>query len=126
MPDIRIKPTRSTLTMMRIASVIVALVGAGMIAGVVSNGLLEEDGGLFVIIWIAVCVAIIGFALFMAFSRKGSNDVILSIEEEGSSPSASSGESVEARLKTLDGLKRQKLISDEEYRKQRERIIQSV
>ncbi len=122
MPDIRIKPTRQSLKMMRISSVIVALVGAGMIVGVVSNGLLEEDGGLFVIIWIAVCVAIIGFALFMAFSRKGSNDVILSIEES----SSSDVQSIEARLKTLDGLKRQKLISDEEYRKQRAKIIQSV
>jgi hypothetical protein len=125
MPDIRIKPTRSTLTMMRIASVVVALVGAGMIVGVVSNGLLEE-GGVFVIIWIVACVAIIGFALFMAFSRKGSPDVIFSIEDAGESQSASDAQSVAARLKTLDGLKRQKLISYEEYRKQREKVIQSV
>ncbi|AOS83951.1 hypothetical protein BIU88_07190 [Chlorobaculum limnaeum] len=125
MPDIRIKPTRCTLTMMRIASVVVALVGAGMIVGVVSNGLLEE-GGVFVIIWIVACVAIIGFALFMAFSRKGSPDVIFSIEDAGESQSASDAQSVEARLKTLDGLKRQKLISDEEFRKQREKIIESV
>jgi flagellar motor component MotA len=125
MPDIRIKPTRFTLTMMRIASVIVALVGAVMIAGAVSNGLLEE-GGEFVIIWIVACVGIIGFALFMAFNRKVIHDGIVSIEDAGDSQSSSDAQSVEARLKTLDGLKRQKLISDEEYRKQREKIIQSV
>jgi hypothetical protein len=111
--------------MMRIVSLIVALVGVGMIVAVVSNGLLEE-GGLFVIIWIAVCVGIIGFALFMAFSRKGANELVLSIEEESTPSTDSGGESVESRLKTLDGLKRQRLISDEEYRKQREKIIQSV
>jgi hypothetical protein len=125
MPDIRIKPTKASLTMMRIASVIVALVGAGMIVAAVSNGLLEE-GGLFVMIWIAACVGIIGFALFMAFNQKVIHDGIVSIEEDGQSLSGADGERVEARLKTLDGLKRQKLISDEEYRKQRERIIQSV
>ncbi|WP_164926929.1 hypothetical protein [Chlorobaculum tepidum] len=111
--------------MMRIASFIVALVGAGMIAGVVSNGLLEE-GGVFVMVWIAACVGIVGFAIFSAFNRKVIEDGIVSIEDAGESQSASDAQSAEARLKTLDGLKRQKLISDDEYQKQREKIIQSV
>jgi len=53
-------------------------------------------------------------------------DGIVSIEDAGESQSASDAQSAEARLKTLDGLKRQKLISDDEYQKQREKIIQSV
>ncbi|MGC8773721.1 MAG: hypothetical protein ACP5R6_00440 [Chlorobaculum sp.] len=125
MSDINIKPTRASLSMMRAASVIIAIVAAGMIVGVVNNGLLEE-GGVFVIVWIAACVGIVGFALFLSFNPKGAEEGIVRLESDGDLLSSASGQSVEARLKTLDDLKRQKLISDDEYRKQREKIIQSV
>lgn len=111
--------------MMRVASGFVAFVGVGMIVAVVSNDLLEE-GGVFVIVWIAVCVGIIGFALYMAFSRKGVGDVLVSIKQEGDLSNGAGSESVETRLKTLDAMKLKGLVSEEEYRKQREKIIQSV
>lgn len=111
--------------MMRIASVVVTIVGAGMIVGVVSNGLLEE-GGPFVVVWIAACIGIIGLALFMSFNPNEEDEGIVSIGHEGASSTGGVGESAEARLKTLDSLKRKGSISDQEYRKQREKIIQSV
>lgn len=70
--------------MMRIASVVVTIVGAGMIVGVVSNGLLEE-GGPFVVVWIAACIGIIGLALFMSFNPSEEDEGIVSIGHEGAS-----------------------------------------
>lgn len=125
MSDIRIKPSSSSLTVMKIASVIVTIVGAGVIVGVTHNGLLEE-GGPFVAVWIAACIGIIGLALFMSFNLDGVEEGIVSIEHDGASSTGGVCESVEARLKTLDSLKHTGAISDEEYRTQREKIIQSV
>ena len=125
MSEIRIKPSRSFLTMMRIASVVVTIAGAGIIVGIVSNGLLE-DSGPFAVVWIAACIGIIGLALFMSFNPNEEDEGIVRFGHEGVSSTDGVGESVEARLKTLDSLKRRGAVSDEEYRKQREKIIQSV
>lgn len=125
MTNFRVKPTGSSVAMMRATSIIVLIIGIGMLIGAFSGGLLEEAGP-FGIVWTIACVSIIVFALFSAFSRKGVAGGIVEIEQDGDATGAFRSESVESRLNTLEELKRKGLVSDQEYRSQRERILKSV
>jgi len=96
-----------------------------MIVAALYGGLLEE-GGPFGVVWIVACLSIIGFALFNAFSRTWATGGFVTVESEGDAPEGACEERVEARLTPLDELRRKGLVSTEEYRKQRERIIGSI
>jgi hypothetical protein len=51
-----------------------ALVGIAMLVFVLTNGIGRDNG--FVWLWSAVCVGIVGFNLWAAFSKRGGTEVI--------------------------------------------------
>jgi hypothetical protein len=113
MPKITVRPPKA-------AAVIIVVLIDGMIAAAASSGIFEEAGPVGVI-WIAMCVAIMVFTLVISF---GKNTVNIEIEDMPGLPTAR--ESAEQRLKTLESLKKQGLVTDAEYRSQRERILGSL
>ena len=123
MKQFSIKPTKASQGMIKGSSLIVTLIGAGMLFGAFSGGLLEEAGP-FGIVWALACVAIMAFALFSAFNRKVAEEGIVDIEEKQGS--ASPRESIETRLRHLDELRQGRLVTDEEYRTQRQKILDSL
>ncbi len=125
MQNLKVKPTSASLRAGKAVAVVVAIIGTGMISAAAYLGL-TEGGGAFVVVWIIACLGIIGVALYSAFSRKGMEEGYLSIEPDGGEPDDENPATVEERLKTLDRLKSKGLIGTEEYRKQRERILQSI
>jgi hypothetical protein len=122
MTQFRIKPTKASQGMIKATSLIVVLLGGGMLAGALSGGLLEESGP-FGIVWALASLAIMALAIYSAFNRKVIDQGIVEID---TNPDASSPETVEVRLRRIDEMKHSRLITDDEYRKQREKILESL
>jgi hypothetical protein len=123
MTQFRIKPTKASQGMIKASALIVTLVGGGMLFGALSGGLLEEAGP-FGIVWMLACVSIIAFSIYSAFNRKVVDEGFVEIDDN-QGPS-SHPETTETRLRRLDELKQSRLITDDEYRKQREKILESL
>lgn len=125
MSNLKVRPTEASRSMMKVFSVIMAMMVTGMMFAALANGLLEE-GGPFGIVWIFSCVAIVGFVLFAAFRRKWSAGVVVEIEQDDDGTDGGDHRKIDSRLRTLEELKRKGLVSEEEYRTQREHIIRSI
>ena len=99
------------------------LTGGGMLAGALYGGVLEEAGP-FGIVWASTCLAIMALAIYSAFNRKVIDQGMVEIDAK---PDTSHPETVEARLKRIDGLKHNnRLITDEMYRIQRIKMLVSL
>lgn len=125
MSNLKVRPTEASRAMMKVFSVIMAMMVIGMMTAAFANGLLEE-GGTFGIVWVFSCIAIVGFVLFAAFRRKWTAGVIVEIEHDDDASASSGHREIDSRLRTLDELKRKGLVTEEEYRRQREHIIRSI
>lgn len=121
----KVRPSASSQAMMKVFSIIMTMAVVGMMVAAISNGLFEE-GGAFGVVWVLTCVAIAGFGLTAAFRRKWAAGVTLEIEHDGDDSPAGEARDVDTRLRTLDELKRKGLVTEEECRRQRERIIRSI
>ena len=124
MPSFRSRPSRGM-------SIFTILVGIGMLVFALSmvgeSGSGRGPGGAFFALWVLVLLGIIGYHFYNAATGKGYTE---SIDFDDSTPfhdlDADSSEPVAARLRELDSLKEEGLISDEEYEKERQRILASI
>ena len=95
-----------------------AAVGIGMLVSVVALFVAPAVGGvLFVALWLATVVAVIAYHVRNATSRDGVPHTELSIEGGGERADFAD------RLRELERLRDEGLISDEEYRQKRAQIM---
>jgi hypothetical protein len=103
----------------------VSAIGAivGIIILIVGIGVMSQAREFhpFFLLWIAVGVVIVGYHLVNAFTGRAPATKI--IESEDELPEA---KPVSERLRELDELKRQNLVSDEEYQTKRKEILKDI
>jgi hypothetical protein len=103
----------------------------GLIVGIVfvgiGVGIVIPQGGAFGVFWTLVAVAITGYHAVNLFSERGLAHEIVDIDGSASDSShPAGGETPEQRLATLDDLKKRGIVTDDEYREQRNRILQEI
>ncbi len=112
------------------ASAIVLLVMAPLflVFGVVLCGAAEGEARpyvmMFLVIWVAACGSMIVYALWILLSKRPPAVTEIDIEGTESDGPAGSGIDFDSKLRKLASLRRDGLISDEEYRAKRSEIMQ--
>ena len=131
MPSFRSRPSRGI-------SIFTVVVGIGMlIFGISMAGKSGfgggGPGGGFMALWVLVLIGIIGYHIYNAASGKGYTESIdyddpIPFQDSRADLSDAAGQddSVASRLRELDSLKGDGLISDEEYATERQRILGSL
>ena len=84
------------------------------------------QAGLFGIFWTAVAVAITAMNFYHAFGAGYIGPEIEISDEGGSAAPEASGETAEARLRKLQSLYDQRLITPEEYEEKRKEILKEL
>jgi hypothetical protein len=115
MPQINIKPGKA-------AAVLVLVITIGMFIAALSSGIIAE-AGVFGLVWAGSCIAIIIFIIIAATGKTGVTSAI--IETDGHC-APESAKNIEARLKKLDVLLNNNTISKEEYKRHREKILDTM
>jgi hypothetical protein len=119
----------------RPASIVAIVVAAGfLIFGLVlaSVGFRENENEpvlrllilLFGLIWVAVCIGLIVLNARL-LNRKGSagSQSLFEIETEGDGAAGNVGDNFDSRLRKLEGLRKDGLITEDEYRRKRGEIM---
>lgn len=124
MPKIRIRPGRGKAVFGVIWGAI--FVGIGLFVAI-------PFFGVFGVFWTLMALAITAYSAFLAFSDRGAEDEIHFDDFDQMPgfqrpPAASVGnpEGTETRLRELEGLKTQGLITDEEYSEKRGEILEDL
>lgn len=115
MVQLKVKPSIPAL-------LLVLVVAIGMFVAALSSGIIEE-AGLFGLVWAGSCIAIIIFVVVTATSKKGVTATI--IETDGLNTSETSID-IESRLKKLEEYYQKNIISKEEYKRQRAKILYKI
>jgi len=118
---IYVKPPPPARTML-ITQIIIAVLflPLGIMFAIISEGEARPFVAIFSLIWSAVCIALIVNAVkALRLIKKGK----IEIAELGV-PTGETGSDFAARLRDLEALKKDGLISDEEYQAKRDEIIQ--
>ncbi len=121
MPNrMRIRPTRPVTIMGLVVAV------AMLIFGIVFFSAVTKDSGsergpvtAFMIVWFLVLGIIIVYGLYNLTSRKG----VVEIETGPEAPDAPETGDFDARLRKLDGLRKDGLVTEEEYQAKRNAIM---
>lgn len=126
---IKVKPSKQASVgglIVAIGMFVFALVFFGAVSGDMDSDAAMPVSIFFVIFIIAILVIIVYYA-YNLFSKKGI--AILEIDSDVESKDEQKSvviENPETRLKKLEELKEKELISDDEYKQQREEIIKSI
>lgn len=104
----RVKPSRSMSALGMIVGIIFIFIGITQVAHL----------GLFGVIWTLIAVAITGYHAINVFSKKG-----VSTYDIDSSSHSSRQEDYESKLRQLHRLREDNIISEEEYLKKKEELL---
>ena len=109
----------------KMASVIgIITAGVMLIFGIVFFGLLQEEGSgigqIFMAFWMLMVIIIIAYYVYNLTSGKASSSAMAEIDLE----MPESGPTVEEKLHSLERLKKDRLITEEEYLQKRKEIMQ--
>lgn len=109
----------------KMASVIgIIAAGVMLIFGIVFFGLLQEEGSgigqIFVALWMLIIILMIAYYVYNLMSGKASSSAMAEIDLE----MAESGHTAEEKLRSLERMKKDRLITEEEYRQKRQEILQ--
>ncbi len=113
----RIRPTRPVALMGLIAALAFLVFGIVFLAVLIKEG--SWPGVAFMIFWIFIILLLIAYMIYLLTSRKG----VLEIDTESQIPEGGAGPDFEARLRKLELLKKDGLVTDEEYRDKRAEIL---
>ncbi len=103
----------------------------GLIVGIVfigiGVGVVIPEAGAFGVVWTLVATAITGYHAMNVFSERGVAHEVVDFDVSVSSSSQTGiSETPEQRLATLDDLKGRGVVTDDEYREQRDRILREI
>jgi amino acid permease len=109
----------------KIASVMGIVVGCLMfLFGIVFFSILVAEeviiGQIFMAFWMLILITIIAYYVYNLKSQKASSSAMAEIELD----MQGSGSSGEEKLRSLERLKKEQLITDEEYQQKRKEIMQ--
>ncbi|MCX6567438.1 MAG: hypothetical protein NT147_00095 [Candidatus Aminicenantes bacterium] len=112
-----VKPTRPAVLLGLIAAIAFLIFGLVFLSVLIKLG--SGLGIAFMIFWIFIVLIMIGFSIHLLTSRKG----VLELDTESQIPEGESGPDFEAKLRKLELLKKDGLVTDEEYRDKRAEIL---
>ena len=112
-----VKPTRPAVLLGLIAAIAFLIFGLVFLSVLIKLG--SGLGIAFMIFWIFIVLIMIGFSIHLLTSRKG----VLELDTESHIPEGGSGPDFEAKLRKLELLKKDGLVTDEEYRDKRAEIL---
>jgi hypothetical protein len=78
---------------------------------------------IFGFIWIILCLAFIIYGIYILRSDKPSSGIVFDIEDSALPSESGSNDDFDARIRKLEKLKEDRLITQEEYRKKRAEIM---
>ena len=114
----QVKPTKPTLVMGLIVAVAMLIFGVFFFNAVLSDSSSERGPAVgFMALWFLVLGVIIVYYVFFLRSRKGV------VEIETAPPTTDAPPDFDARLRKLEGLKKDGLVTDDEYRAKRAEIL---
>jgi hypothetical protein len=116
----QIKPTKPVLVMGLVVAVAMLIFGIFFFNAVLSDSGGEPGPAIgFMALWFLVLGVIIFYYAFYLRSRKG----VVEIETETTPPATDVAPDFDARLRKLEGLKKDGLVTDDEYRSKRAEIL---
>jgi hypothetical protein len=74
-------------------------------------------------VWVLMCVGFIAYGAYILVSAKPSIGIVYDIEGEVPTGGSNPDNDFDARLRKLEKLKQDRLISEDEYRQKREEIV---
>ena len=106
---------------------VIGIIAAGLmfVFGIFFFSRLGEDGSdvgqIFMVFWLLVVILIIVYYVYNLMSQKSSSAAleVIDLEVPGSGPG------VEEKLRSLERMKKDRLITEEEYRQKRQEIMQT-
>lgn len=118
--NVRFQPSPAMKRSNRVFSGVFALVGLAFVVIGVTEVI--PNSGVFGVVWTLIACLFVGVGLYGAFSKNGLyRRYSVEIEDE-----ETPGESAEARLKKLQDLYDQRLITTDEYERKREEILKDL
>lgn len=118
--NVRVRPTRAVTIMGLVAAVAMAFFGIFFMI-VVTKDSSTESGPMigFMILWFLILGVIIAYGIYNLTSRKG----VVEIDIGPNAPEAKAAPDFEEKLRKLETLKKDGLVTDEEYRIKRNEIM---
>jgi len=105
----------------KIASVIAIIVGCGLLF--FGSSFFGGDGsGIFMVFWKLILIIIIGYNVYNLISKKASS--VATEEIDLDLPDSKGKGTVEEKLRSLEKLKKEQLITEKEYLQKRKEIMQ--
>ena len=78
---------------------------------------------IFGIIWVLACLSFIAYGIYILMSKRPSSGIVFDIESNASDDDQSPGGDFETRIRKLEKLKEDQLITEKEYKCKREEIM---
>ena len=112
----------------RASAIVMIVMGILFLAyGITLVGLAEGDARppvlIFGILWAAVCIGIIVYGLCILSRGKAPAMAVLDVESATEGENRAEGTDFDAKLRKLERLRKERLISEEEYRRKRTEIM---
>ena len=115
-----VRPTKPVTVMALIAALGMLLFGIFFL-----TLLIKEDSGPgigFMVLWFLILGVIIAYYIYNLTSRKG----VVEIETRSQTPAEEAGPDFDAKLRKLELLKKDGLVTDEEYKEKRAEILKQT
>ena len=112
-----VKPTRPAVMLGLIAAIAFLIFGLVFLSVLIKLG--SGLGIAFMIFWIFLVLIMIRFSIHLLTSR----NAVLELDTESQIPEGGSGPDFEAKLRKLELLKKDGLVTDDEYRDKRAEIL---
>lgn len=118
---IRPRPTRASGVVMIIAGVLFLLFSAVPFSA--AEGEARPYAFIFGGIWVCVCLFFIIYGIYILASNKPSSGMVFEIDSRAAGTGTSQREDFDARIRKLEKLKKDRLITEEEYQRKRMEIM---
>jgi len=117
MNKMSVRPTKPVAVMGMVAALAMGAFGLFFLGLLIKEG--SGVGIAFMAVWFVVLGVIIAYYVYTLKSRKG----IIEIEMDSATPDGSGAQGFDARLRRLELLKKDGLVTEEEYRTKRAEIM---
>ena len=89
-----------------------------------------EDGGPFItifgIVWVIMCLSFIIYGIYILVSKNPSSGIVYDIESNTTVSNSESHDDFDTRIRKLEKLKNDRLITEEEYKSKRAEIMRET
>ncbi len=113
----RVRPTKPVTIMALVAAAAMGVFGLFFMGALISEG--AGIGAGFMVLWFFVLGVIIVYYIYNLKSKTG----VIEIDTENGAPGAESGADFETKIRKLERLRQDGLLTDEEYRTKKSEIL---